>query len=155
MRVLDIFRGFMSLKYKPGEKRLVTQDITLGTFILGRLKEDKLIIIYLYNGNKFSIPIEWLSLFKQLRISSGTEISYVNDYPSNEEEKYLETIIRKFIKLESQLENIDGERSDFLDTLASICELKTHRFIKYLADEFEVELEPLKLEQTNDDDLYL
>lgn len=130
---------FMVLGYNNRKKRMEgLEDVLISEYILGRLTESGMQIIWLASGNKLKIPWEYIDIFSSLNTLSGEQIMY-RGLPEDSVDKQ----IYWFVLLINQFNW--GKGKNFLDTLSNICEQGTSDFRKWFEEEFNQKLRPLEM----------
>jgi len=140
--IKQIFKEFMVLNY-IGKKVTYSpefKDIDLGNYRLLR-KNYTYEIIYLTNGTTITIPKDLIDIFNSLNTLEGSKFFYKLDI--NKISGNIEQLIYNFLLLIYAINS--GKTDKILDIVVKICELGTKNFRAWCKEEFDIELEPIKL----------
>lgn len=138
----DLFIEFLSLTWGGHGNRTTTlEDTILDDYVISRVTDLGMAIIWLTNGNKLKIPWEWIDLFSSLNTVYGERILWTNRNTTTLDK--IDTFIYKFTLLINQFNW--GRGKEFLGTLGDLCNLKTNEFIEWYYTESGEKLKPLEL----------
>lgn len=136
----ELFLEFLALSWSGhGERMRGLEDIVLGDYIIARLLDSGIIVIWLANGNRIKIPWEWVDLFTSFNVIYGERVLWKKDIAKYDN---VEKIIYKMTLLVNQINW--GRKAEFLENLADICSLGTKDFIEFFRVESGETLRPLE-----------
>jgi len=137
----ELFKEFLALSWSGhGNRMRGLEDVTLGDYIIARITDFGITVIWLVNGNKLRIPWEWVDLFSSLNTIYGERILWKKEKIDDDG---IDKLIYRFTLLINQFNW--GKGTDFLSTLADICNLRTNEFIEWYSTESGEKLKPLEL----------
>jgi hypothetical protein len=132
--MMDLVKEFLTLDYKPGQKKEGIKDIVVkDNLIIIRIEKLSTKVIFLYNGAYISIGSIWIDLFGSLSIWGGDCI--LNEYGTDLVDKFT----RSMIDLINTI-NTGYADQKILKVVEDICRFGTTPFIKWCKDEGFTEL---------------